>query len=135
MLYKIGINTIHFRLDYFLNMRLKFSLHNKQNLLPISIIYFQKAITISLTIATFVFLIWHTIFGQKGLLAYLKLKKVYEQNIMDIELTRIEKLKILNKINLLSNKSLDKDFLEEQARKTLDLAQEQEKIFIINPNK
>lgn len=86
-------------------------------------------------IATFAFLIWHTVFGQKGLLAYLKLKKIYEQNIKNIELTRIEKLKILNKINLLSNKSLDKDLLEEQARKTLDLAQEQEQVFIINPDK
>jgi cell division protein FtsB len=104
----------------------------KINVLSINIHYIQKFIMLLITSLTFSFLIWHTIFGNKGLLAYLKLKRIHEENIKNIDLARIEKLKILNKIMLLSDKSLDKDFLEEQARKTLDLAQEQEKIFIIN---
>ena len=85
----------------------------------------KKLILLSLVIA-FSTLTYQITVGKKGLIFYLQQKYVLNNNLVLIEKIKIEKLKTANKIKLLNDKSLDKDLIEEKAKNTLDLAEQDE---------
>ena len=77
-------------------------------------------------ITTFIILTYQIICGKKGIIFYLQQEHTLNKNLALIEKTKIEKLKTTKKIKLLCNKCLDKDFVEEKAKNTLDFAEKDE---------
>ena len=76
------------------------------------------------------YLSFDIIWGKKGLLFYFDAKKSLDHKVMSIQDIKVKKIKEENKISLLKKQSLSRDFLEEQARKVLDLSRADEVIVI-----
>ena len=75
-----------------------------------------------------VYLSFHMIQGDRGLIAYWQIRTNIEDDrrIYNDELSL--KLKLQNKVNLMRSSSLDRDILEEQARYLLGYSNEDEVI-------
>ena len=78
-----------------------------------------------------VYLSFHMIQGDRGLIAYWEIKTHIEdaRRIYNDELSL--KLKLQNKVNLMRSSSLDRDILEEQARYLLGYSKEDEVIIFL----
>lgn len=76
---------------------------------------------------------YHTVQGERGLLSYLRLsQEVRKADVALAELTaRRERLE--NRVGLLDGTSLDLDMLEEQVRRTLNLAHPDDLILFLGP--
>ena len=82
-------------------------------------------------IALVVYLSFHMIQGDRGLIAYWQIRTNIEdaRRIYNDELSL--KLKLQNKVNLMRSTSLDRDILEEQARYLLGYSKEDEVIIFL----
>ena len=76
------------------------------------------------------YLSFDIIWGKKGLLFYFDAKKSLDNKVRLIQDIKVKKIKEENKIALLKKHSLSRDFLEEQARRVLDLSCAEEVIVI-----
>lgn len=72
------------------------------------------------------YFIFHAVYGQRGILSYFKMSKNLESSIEELENLKSERLSIEHKVNLLKSGSLDLDALDEEARKILGYAKENE---------
>ena len=83
-------------------------------------------ILISLLLIYFVF---HSIYGNRGMIAYFKLNQKFEKSYVELEALRAERIEINNRVKMLRPESLDKDMLDQQARNILGLASPKEQVF------
>jgi cell division protein FtsB len=83
-------------------------------------------------IAYFVF---HSLSGERGILAYFRLKKIAQEQNVVLESLVEERIKLESMVKYLHPNSLNTDFLDELARRDLGLVGEDEKIiYLTNSN-
>lgn len=82
-------------------------------------------IIISLLLLYFVF---HTIYGNRGLIAYFKLNQKLDKAYEELKALRADRVEQEHKVKLL--KDGDKDMIDEKARNILGVAAPNEKVFI-----
>lgn len=75
---------------------------------------------------------YHIVSGDRGLLAYIQLKNKVEHSRMELDAIRADRLTLEHQVELLSTKTLDLDMLDEQARKVLGYAAEDEMVFTLD---
>lgn len=83
-----------------------------------------------LSIALICYFGYHIINGDRGVFALLKLNNQINSLTSELETTRVERLSLERKANLLKSNSLDLDLLEEQVKNILGYAKPQEHILI-----
>lgn len=81
-------------------------------------------IVISILLIYFVF---HTIYGERGLLAYFKVNQKLDKAYEDLKTLRSERVEQEHKVKLL--KDGDKDMIDEKARNILGVAGPNEQVF------
>jgi len=69
-----------------------------------------------------VYIGFHAIQGERGLVTWLKLSQQIEQTRTAVALSRAEERKLAHRVALLRGESLDPDLLDERARAVLNLA-------------
>lgn len=89
-------------------------------------------IVISLLLIYFTF---HSIYGNRGIIAYFKLTQQLEKSTAELASFRAEHIEIAHKVKLLRPETLDKDMLDQQVRNSLGMAGAKEQVFIRNQNK
>ena len=87
---------------------------------------YRSSIFLSLVLFYFAF---HLVTGERGLLAYVKLKGEIENKKHELSQIQEEKERLANKVVNIRDESLDLDLLEEVARKDLGYAKEDEIIY------
>lgn len=85
-------------------------------------------ISLALLLGYFIF---HSIYGNKGIIAYLKVNQQLEKAYSELRTLRAERVELEHNVKLLRPESLDKDMLDEQARKVLGVASPNEKVLTI----
>ncbi|WP_341791098.1 septum formation initiator family protein [Rickettsia endosymbiont of Gonocerus acuteangulatus] len=78
------------------------------------------------------YFVFHCIYGNKGVIAYLKVNRQLEKAYDELKLLRAERVELEHNVKLLRTESLDKDMLDEQARKVLGIAAPNEQVFNTN---
>ncbi|HJD63181.1 MAG TPA: septum formation initiator family protein [Rickettsia endosymbiont of Degeeriella rufa] len=78
------------------------------------------------------YFVFHCIYGNKGVIAYLKVNRQLEKAYDELKLLRAERVELEHNVKLLRTESLDKDMLDEQARKVLGIAAPSEQVFKTN---
>ncbi|MGI4753444.1 MAG: FtsB family cell division protein [Janthinobacterium lividum] len=78
------------------------------------------------------YFVFHCIYGNKGVIAYLKVNRQLEKAYDELKLLRSERVELEHNVKLLRTESLDKDMLDEQARKVLGIAAPSEQVFNTN---
>ena len=81
-------------------------------------------VVISILLIYFVF---HTIYGERGLLAYFKVNQKLDKAYEDLKILRSERVEQEHKVKLL--KDGDKDVIDEKARNILGVAGPNEQVF------
>lgn len=81
-------------------------------------------VIISLLLVYFVF---HTIYGDRGLLAYFKVNQKLDKSYEELKTLRAERIEHEHKVKLL--KEGDKDLIDEKARNILGVANPDEQVF------
>jgi cell division protein FtsB len=76
------------------------------------------------------YFIFHSVYGNRGFIAYFKLNQQLEKVQNDLNEAKAERVELEHKVQLLRSDSLDKDMLDEQARKTLGVGKQEEMIFV-----
>ncbi len=93
----------------------------------------RPIVTSSLAFALIGYFLYHVTQGDRGLIAMLRLLKHLEgaqQNLIELEK---EKSMWTNRIQLLKPKTLNKDMLDEQARRQLGLSESDEIVIMDQP--
>ena len=85
-------------------------------------------------VGVFLYFVFHVIYGNRGILAYFKLHTKIDQATQELDVMRAERLVLEHKVNSLKTESLDRDMLDEEARRGLGLAGEKEKVFVPEEN-
>ena len=85
-------------------------------------------IKIAAIILIFGYIIFHIIYGDRGVISLLQYNKKYQKTLSEFESVKIERQKLQSKVGLLKTDSIDLDMLEEQAKKNLSLTKENEVI-------
>lgn len=75
------------------------------------------------------YFIFHSIYGNRGIIAYFKLNHSLEKSFRELEDLRAERVELEHRVKLMRPDSLDKDMLDEQARSVLGVASPQEQVF------
>lgn len=92
-----------------------------------------KKIILSIFLALLLgYFVFHCIYGNKGIIAYLKVNRQLEKAYDELKLLRAERVELEHNVKLLRTESLDKDMLDEQARKVLGIAAPSEQVFNTN---
>jgi cell division protein FtsB len=73
---------------------------------------------------------YHTIYGNRGYLAKKTIETKIEKAEEELEKVRSDRIEIEHQVKLLRPETLDKDMLEEQARKVLGVAKSEEEVII-----
>jgi len=81
-------------------------------------------------LAVFLYFVFHVLYGNRGILAYFKLHTKIEHATQELDIVRAERLELEHKVNSLKTESLDRDMLDEEARRGLGLALDKEKVFV-----
>lgn len=81
-------------------------------------------VVISLLLIYFVF---HTIYGDRGLIAYFKVNQKLDKSYEELKILRSERIEQEHKVRLL--KDGDKDMIDEKARNILGVAGPDEQVF------
>ncbi len=89
-------------------------------------------IIISLLLIYFTF---HSIYGNRGIIAYFKLSQQLEKSAAELASLRAEHIETAHKVKLLRPETLDKDMLDQQVRNILGMAASKEQVFTRNKNK
>ena len=91
-----------------------------------------KSVLLSLSLAILAcYFIYHTIYGSKGFFTLAKLSNELEQKKEKLAIITKEKSLLENKVNSFSDKNIDLDLLDQQARRILGYASPEETILII----
>jgi len=78
-----------------------------------------------------IYFIFHAIAGNRGMLAFFKINQRMERAGIELDALRAERIELEHRVNLLKA-PLDKDMLDEQARKALGVASPNEKVFVVD---
>ena len=76
-----------------------------------------------------IYFIFHSIYGNRGIIAYFKLQSETNKYKEELANLRQKRLEIENETKLLRPGSIDKDLLDEKIRSMLGYARNKEKIF------
>lgn len=76
------------------------------------------------------YFVYHTIYGNRGLLADYELEKQINTSNEALNELRSKRIELEHNVKLLRPQSLDKDMLDEQARRVLGAAKKNEEVFI-----
>lgn len=87
---------------------------------------------LGLTLTLFCYFLWNIFYSNKGYFNYLKLCKELEKQQSILEKTLYEKLILERSISLFKGRTIDKDIVDEFARKALGFASKDEKVIIQN---
>lgn len=90
----------------------------------------KKQLVSTILMAILLYFIFHAMYGNRGIVAYFKLSSNIEKSHKELEELRAERLEIEHKVKSLKSESLDRDLLDEQARKGLGVAGEKEQAFV-----
>jgi cell division protein FtsB len=90
----------------------------------------KRQLVSSILMAILLYFIFHAMYGNRGIVAYFKLGSHIEKSEKELEELRAERLEIEHKVKSLKSDSLDRDMLDEQARKGLGVAGEKEQAFV-----
>lgn len=77
----------------------------------------------------FAYFLHHLTNGEKSIFALIKIKKELAIKKHEFDLIHSERLKLEQHVSLISSKSLDLDFLDEQARKILGYSKKNEIVY------
>ncbi len=77
------------------------------------------------------YFIFHSIYGNRGIIAYLTLNQRLEKAYSELETLRAERIELEHRVKLLRPESLDKDMLDQEARRVLGVALPREQVFTI----
>jgi cell division protein FtsB len=90
----------------------------------------KRQLISGILMAVLLYFIFHAIYGNRGIVAYFKLNQSVTNAEKELDELRAERLEIEHKVKSLKSESLDRDMLDEQARKGLGVAGEKEQAFI-----
>ncbi len=90
----------------------------------------KKQIVHYLLIAVLLYFVFHLLYGNRGIVAYFRLNQKLDNSVKELDTLKAERLEIEHKVNSLKPESLDRDLLDEQARKGLGMAGEKERVFV-----
>lgn len=76
------------------------------------------------------YLAYHTVHGDRGLIAYLKIDYQIEQRRGELAAVRTERAALDRRVALMSPQSLDPDLLTEQAHAILNYGRPSEQVYI-----
>ncbi len=79
-----------------------------------------------LLLAYFVF---HSIYGNRGIIAYFSLNSQLEKAYSELDTLKAERVEVEHRVKLLRPESLDKDMLDQEARRILGMALPKEQVF------
>jgi cell division protein FtsB len=82
-----------------------------------------------------IYFVFHSIYGEKGLISYIRLNGKLQKSITNFEDLRMERLDIEHKVKLLRSESLDPDMLDEYVRRNLGVAPSRETVFTVDKRK
>ncbi|WP_341749618.1 septum formation initiator family protein [Candidatus Tisiphia endosymbiont of Sialis lutaria] len=85
-------------------------------------------VLLSLLLAYFIF---HSIYGNRGIIAYFTLNQRLEKAYSELETLRAERVELEHKVTLLRPESLDKDMLDQEVRRVLGVASPTEQVFTV----
>ncbi|MDX1924529.1 MAG: septum formation initiator family protein [Rickettsiaceae bacterium] len=85
-------------------------------------------------LGVFSYFLYHTIYGNRGIISREKIKAKIADTSNHLDKARAERIELEHRVKLLRPGSLDKDMLEEQARKVLGVAKETEEVIIKEQN-
>lgn len=94
-----------------------------------SIIINKKMIFNFFIMIMLIYFIFHSIYGNRGIIAYFKLQSELKNSHIKLESLRSERLEIENRVKLLRPESLDRDMLDEKARNILGLSAPGEQVY------
>ncbi len=97
-------------------------------------IFTKKNLLILVLIIITAYLLFYSFAGDRGLLKYISLQKQISEANGKSEVLQQQKTQLEQKVKLLSDKSLDLDMLEEQARKNYKLVDEDEFVILDSAN-
>lgn len=101
-----------------------------RNLHFIRSIKFSRKLILNILISLLlIYFIFHSIYGNRGMIAYFKLNQKFEKSYAELEALRAERIEINNRVKMLRPDSLDKDMLDQQARNILGIASPKEQVF------
>ncbi|MDC0864404.1 septum formation initiator family protein [Rickettsiaceae bacterium] len=92
-------------------------------------IFTRKVVLNAVVFLMLLYFAFHSIYGERGIVAYFKLQSELENSHKTLELLRAERLHIENKTKLLRPGSLDRDMLDEKARNVLGFSKPKEMVF------
>lgn len=81
-------------------------------------------------IGVFIYFVFHLLYGNRGIVAYFKLHQQIDTTTEELDILRAQRLELEHKVTSLRTESLDRDLLDEEARKSLGFATNKEKVFI-----
>lgn len=84
----------------------------------------------SLVLLLLFYFIFHSIYGNLGIISYFKFKAQLETTYNELEVLRATRVDIEHKVKLLRPESLDKDMLDERVRNVLSIAGKDEQVFV-----
>lgn len=86
----------------------------------------------ALLLLILLYFIFHALAGNRGIIAYFKLNQQIAKSAAELDDLRAERIELEHRVKLLKS-PLDKDMLDEQARKILGVSGPNEKVFVVNP--
>lgn len=93
----------------------------------------RKLIFNSIIFLLLVYFIYHTIYGNRGLISYFKLNQKFEKAYDDLKYLRAQRVANQHKVKLL--KEGDRDLIDEKARSILGIASPKEQVYVNENNK
>lgn len=78
------------------------------------------------------YLVFHALNGERGIYAYLKQSRNLEKSQQELARLVSERESLENRVHLLSDKSLDLDLLDEQARRVLGKSNKGEVVILLD---
>ena len=78
----------------------------------------------------FIYFIFHTIYGNRGIIAYYQLKKEIESLSDQVDKLSFDRIILEKQAKDLSSNNIDKDLLDQNAKKLLMLSEQDEEIII-----
>ena len=90
----------------------------------------KKNILIIAIMCILVYLIFHTIYGNRGMLSYFQLKQEVKEMSNILDQKKITRLHLEQQVKNLSSDTIDKDLMDEKAKDLLFLSNKNEEIVI-----
>jgi cell division protein FtsB len=92
----------------------------------------KKIILNALLSLLLIYFVFHSIYGNRGVIAYFTLNQRLEKAHSDLESLRAQRIELEHRVKLLRPESLDRDMLDQEARRVLGVASPKEQVFTIN---